>query len=98
MMVKRLLAVAFVVPATLALAAGCSSSSTDPATPVSYHKDVEPVLQSHCLSCHSEGGIAPFSLGTYAAAKAYAATIASVTRAGIMPPWGAVVYRIMPMR
>lgn len=93
-MVKRLLAAGFVLPATLALAAGCfSSASEDPASqhaPVSYHKDVEPLLQSHCLSCHSEGGIAPFSLATYAAAKANAANIASYTKAGLMPPWGAV--------
>lgn len=93
-MVKRLLAASLVVPAalaTLGLVGGCFSSPADDAAPkVTYHKDVEPLLQSHCLSCHSQGGIAPFALGTYQAAKAYASTIASVTQAGIMPPWGAV--------
>jgi hypothetical protein len=36
----------------------CPVVSTDcPSTPPSWTKDVEPIVQSSCLECHSEGGI-----------------------------------------
>ena len=56
--------------------------------PVTYYKDVEPIVQSHCLGCHSKGGIAPFQLDTYEAVKGMSASIVAATKAGIMPPWG----------
>jgi len=62
----------------------------DPAVgPVSFHKDVEPILQARCQSCHSPGGIAPFPLMTYDDAKDMAMLMADVTAAKRMPPWGA---------
>ena len=27
-----------------------------------YHDDIAPLLYEHCVKCHKEGGIAPFSL------------------------------------
>ena len=32
--------------------------------PVSWHKDVEPLVQRKCGTCHEQGGIAPFTLKT----------------------------------
>jgi hypothetical protein len=52
-----------------------------------YNRDVAPILDSKCTSCHRLGGIAPFSLTTAGAAKAHAAGIVRMTKAGLMPPW-----------
>jgi hypothetical protein len=60
-----------------------------PAGTPTFHKDVEPILQKSCQSCHVAGGIAPMTLLTYEDAKPYAAAIATKTRDRVMPPWGA---------
>lgn len=57
--------------------------------PVSFHKDVEPILQKHCLSCHYDGKIGGFSLVEYADAQPMAGLIAAITEQRRMPPWGA---------
>ena len=72
---------------TLALASACSSSTQS--QPVTFHKDVEPILQAHCQSCHVAGGIAPFPLVTFADAKPMAPMLAVATASKKMPPWGA---------
>src|SRR5262249_35996179 len=41
--------------------------------PVTYYRDVQPIVAEHCQMCHVEGGIAPFALGTYDEAKPVAA-------------------------
>jgi hypothetical protein len=55
--------------------------------PVTYYKDVQPILAEHCQMCHTSTGIAPFSLGTYDEAKPVAAIMAAATAQHIMPPW-----------
>src|SRR3954453_17902150 len=40
---------------------------------VTFHKDVEPILQRSCQSCHVAGGIAPFPLLTFEQAHAFGA-------------------------
>jgi len=52
-----------------------------------YNRDVAPILDAKCASCHHLGGIAPFSLTTAADAKAHAGGIVRMTKAGLMPPW-----------
>lgn len=66
---------------------GAAGTGTVITTPVTYYKDVEPMLKQHCQSCHVAGGIAPFSLSSYAEAKPTAALLAGATRSKIMPPW-----------
>lgn len=53
---------------------------------VTYTAQVRPILARACVSCHSPGQSAPFSLGTYAEAKAVAPLIAEATAARTMPP------------
>ncbi len=57
---------------------------------VTYHKDVEPIVQAHCQKCHAPGGIGPFSLMTYAGAKEFAPNMVDMTASRLMPPWGAL--------
>ena len=67
--------------ALVARAGGTSSSSP------TYYRDVAPILDAKCASCHRLGGIAPFALTTAADARAHAGGIVQLTRAGLMPPW-----------
>ena len=53
----------------------------------SFYKDVAPILQNHCQSCHRPGQIGPMSLLTYAQARAKAKAIAQMVRSRKMPPW-----------
>ena len=64
------------------------SRAAVPAKPV-YFKDVRPIIQARCVSCHRVGGIAPFKLTTYRDAYAHRAEIARAVRSRIMPPWRA---------
>jgi len=57
------------------------------ATAPTFSHDVAPILYARCVSCHREGGVAPFPLVTYAAAAKRARLIATVTTRRYMPPW-----------
>ncbi len=66
-------------------------TTTPPAaTGPTFHKDVEPILQAHCQSCHVAGGLAPFALTTFDDARVRAGGIVGETGARRMPPWGAL--------
>jgi hypothetical protein len=56
---------------------------------VTYYKDLLPILQDHCQKCHTEGGIAPFTLTSYDDAKGQIGMMVDATSKGVMPPWGA---------
>jgi hypothetical protein len=57
--------------------------------PLTYHRDVAPVMKKHCQRCHQPGTAAPFSLRTFADAAAHAEMIAEVVAQRRMPPWHA---------
>jgi hypothetical protein len=52
-----------------------------------FYRDVLPILQEHCQSCHRSGEIAPFPLVTYKQAKTWAQPIRNAVIARTMPPW-----------
>ena len=52
-----------------------------------YYTDIQPILEKSCVSCHVQGGIAPFALDAGVAAVKYAKQIARVVEGGIMPPY-----------
>jgi thiol-disulfide isomerase/thioredoxin len=56
---------------------------------VTYTKQVAPILQRRCVTCHRAGEIAPFSLTTYKQTAGWSETIAEVVAGGRMPPWHA---------
>ena len=57
--------------------------------PVTFNRDIAPVVFENCLSCHRRGEVAPFPLTTYAEVKKKAETIASALSDKVMPPWRA---------
>ena len=58
------------VGALLALPA--AAFSAEPTKQVTFSKDVAPILQAKCQSCHEPGSIAPMSLRTYQEARPWA--------------------------
>jgi peroxiredoxin len=52
-----------------------------------YHRDVAPILQNRCQSCHRPGEVGPFSLMTYKQASNWADDIKEYTQNRRMPPW-----------
>ncbi len=76
------------VAALLLPAAAASAQSADGVT---FHKDIEPILQRSCQNCHRPAGVAPMSLVTYDETVPFAGLIEYKTglrdRAGAMPPY-----------
>lgn len=54
---------------------------------VTFHDDVRPVLQKHCVSCHRIGEIGPMPLVTYKQVRPWAAAIREAVKLRQMPPW-----------
>jgi len=52
-----------------------------------YYRDVLPILQQHCQSCHRAGEIGPMQLMSYAQARPFARAIADSAAKREMPPW-----------
>ena len=54
---------------------------------VTFTKDVAPILQRSCQTCHREGAIAPMSLLTYEETRPWARAIKDKVQTRTMPPW-----------
>jgi len=54
---------------------------------VTFTRDVAPVLQRNCQTCHRPGEAAPFSLLTYEQARPWAKAMKEAVRLKKMPPW-----------
>ena len=52
-----------------------------------FYKDVLPVLQANCQTCHRPGEVAPMSLLTYEQARPWAKAIKTAVASKKMPPW-----------
>src|SRR6516162_11402207 len=52
-----------------------------------FHKDVLPILEDHCQSCHRPGEIAPMPFVTYNDVKPWAPSIKVAVESKSMPPW-----------
>jgi len=64
------------------------SAGSSPLRPT-YFQDVKPILDGRCTGCHFRGGIAPFALTSYNAARRNRAAVADAVRRRLMPPWHA---------
>jgi len=62
---------------------------SDPDSPVTWSKDIAPIFQARCQSCHRPDQIAPFSLLTYEEVHGWEPMIQEVVDEGRMPPWHA---------
>jgi hypothetical protein len=56
---------------------------------VTFNKDVLPILQKNCQTCHRPGQVAPMSLLTYQEARPWAKAMKVKVVSRQMPPWNA---------
>src|SRR5260370_40402590 len=68
---------------TLGLLAGSLVVAAD----VTFNKDVLPILQKNCQSCHRPGEIGPSSFLTYQSTRPWAQAIKEAVLTKKMPPW-----------
>ena len=54
---------------------------------VTFHRDVLPILQKNCQSCHRPGQIGPMPLLSYKEARPWAKAIREAVVSRKMPPW-----------
>ena len=54
---------------------------------LTYHHQIERILQAHCVECHRRDGVAPFSLESYEDVVDNAGMIRRQVERGVMPPW-----------
>ena len=69
------------------ISAGAAAAATD--APVTFTRNVAPIVFANCVQCHRPGAIAPMSLLDYASARPWAKSIRKVVETRMMPPWGA---------
>jgi hypothetical protein len=72
---------------SLAVLAALPVCAATNAAPVTFNKDVAPILQKQCQGCHRPGEVGPMSLLTYAEAHPWAAAISEAVLTRKMPPW-----------
>lgn len=82
---------ALAVGLLLVTACGSDGGDGDPPepTPVTWYRDVAPILAEHCMGCHQDGGIAPFSLTEYEYSASIAPSLMEAIDSGLMPPFDA---------
>jgi tetratricopeptide (TPR) repeat protein len=75
-------------PAIVAVAAALTLPRAAAAdTPVTFTRDVAPIVWSRCSPCHRPGEVGPFPLLTYDDVRKRARQIVEVTASRVMPPW-----------
>jgi hypothetical protein len=68
---------------------GVRSSAHDRVSQVTWTTDVEPILRTRCVGCHTNGGFGPMPLDTYEDARRWARAIREEVLERRMPPWPA---------
>ena len=76
-----------VLMASLTLAGAQAPANTAGQAPVTFTKDVAPILQNRCQVCHRPDTFAPMSLLTYEDARPWARSIKEKVATREMPPW-----------
>jgi tetratricopeptide (TPR) repeat protein/mono/diheme cytochrome c family protein len=55
--------------------------------PITFNRDIAPMMFHYCATCHRPGESGPFPLLTYKDAKSHARQLGAVTKSRFMPPW-----------
>ena len=84
--IRTLLGVSLVAAGFLALGAPATAQTPTSATPT-FTKDIAPIFNRSCVSCHRPGQIAPMSLLTYETARPWVRSIKERVQRREMPPW-----------
>ena len=71
----------------IALLLGTAAAGASVGSTVTFYRDVLPILQDHCQSCHRPGHMAPISFMTYKETRPWAEAIKYSVTSKQMPPW-----------
>ena len=74
--------IAWSVAAVLMMSAEASAAAV-----ATFNRDVLPILQQNCQTCHRPGNIAPMSFLTYETTRPWAKAMKAAVIARKMPPW-----------
>ncbi|MFP6585061.1 MAG: cytochrome c, partial [Candidatus Hydrogenedentota bacterium] len=78
----------------IALAGTLSATSGTFAEPLTYTKDVAPILNKACVTCHRPGQVGPMSLMSYKEVRPWAKSIRKQVAERSMPPWHATESKV----
>ncbi|HYL35852.1 MAG TPA: thiol-disulfide isomerase [Bryobacteraceae bacterium] len=70
-------------------AVALSGADATSASPVTFNKDVLPILQKNCQTCHRPGQMAPMSFLSYQSTRPWAKAMKTAVATRKMPPWSA---------
>ncbi len=73
--------------AMLVSGAAFPASAQDSAAQPTFTRDVAPILQQNCQTCHREGSFAPMPLTSYDEVRPFTALIRERVETRAMPPW-----------
>src|SRR5262245_4396648 len=73
--------------ATAIVTSNGTVKAADSAAPPTFTRDVLPILQKHCQSCHRPNQIGPFSMLSYESTRPWARSIKTRVESRQMPPW-----------
>ena len=76
-----------VMAVVLAASSAAQAQGAPPAPAPTFTKDIAPILQRSCQSCHRQGEIAPMALTTYQEVRPWARSIKTRVVARDMPPF-----------
>jgi hypothetical protein len=71
----------------IALAFGAAAMAAEDSSSVTFNRDVLPVLQKHCQTCHRPGQVAPMSFLIYKETRPWAKAMKTAVTLRKMPPW-----------
>jgi hypothetical protein len=86
-MLMKPVALVGVLVGLAALTAPTGATTEESSAGVTFNKDVLPILQKNCQSCHRPGEIAPMSFLTYKDARPWARAMKTAVVSRQMPPW-----------
>jgi len=81
---RFLTAIALTVIALVGKAALLPGETT---APVTFNKEILPILQRNCQTCHRPGQIGPMSFLTYQSTRPWAKAMKAAVLSRKMPPW-----------
>jgi hypothetical protein len=77
----------FVAAMFLAMPAWLGAADVSGGQPVTFAKEIAPILQAKCQNCHRAGQMAPMSLVSYEEVRPWAKAIKQRVLTRQMPPW-----------
>src|SRR5437879_13051536 len=84
---RRMTLVALLAIGIAAMTVSMKATAGEDSNSVTFNKDVLPILQKNCQTCHRPGEIAPMSFMTYKDTRPWAKAMKTAVLSRQMPPW-----------